>query len=185
MVSDLNKFYKLRAEDVSKKLMTTRHYNDIGIKNINKWASNVNDKLQVKLQQLVLDFLVHEDIGRNEYIKLYRGNRGLFKNTQELTKRQRLVSTPIQQLYEKNTASKKDERNKVDWMDEPYGANPTFTSMAFDDLKGDITNTIQKDIDSWVDRTISILKVLLLMQVKKILITFLDLKVEHLKKQMV
>ncbi len=158
MVSDLNKFYKLRAEDVSKKLMTTRHYNDIGIKNINKWASNVNDKLQVKFQQLVLDFLVHEDIGRNEYIKLYRGNRALFKNTQELTKRQRLVSTPIQQLYEKNTASKKDERNKVDWMDESYGANPTFTSITFDDLKGDITGSIQADIDSWVDRTVAILK---------------------------
>ena len=157
MVSDLNKFYKNRAAAVANQLMATAHYNKIGIKNINKWASNVNDKLQVKLEQLVVDFLVHEDIGRNEYIKLYRGNRALFKNTQELTKRQRLVSTPKQKMYIKGTASSNPEKNRVDWLDEEYGANPTFTSITFEDLKGDITNTIRQSIDAWHTKTVSIL----------------------------
>lgn len=165
MVAGLRVFYENQAEQIAKLIEESGRKKDMNTSLLNSWASNLNIDLSSRKKdsdanspfvqvatKMIADFLIHEDLGRNEIIKYTRGNRALFKNLEEFTKRQRLLSTPKTKLAEKGTLGNKGNAN-LPWLDEEYGADPEYEELVFDDPKGQITAIVEKSMNDWVDRT--------------------------------
>jgi hypothetical protein len=167
MISGLSLFYTGQAKQMAATIEEADRKNDVNSKLLKKWAdiAGVDLSKRKKDEQgnspfvqamipLLKDFLIHEDLGRNEIIKLTRGNRALFKNIEDFTKRQRLLTTPRTKLAEKNTLAKKDGLgNYVPWMDERYGAISEYNEMVFDDPMGQVTAAIATEMNNWANRT--------------------------------
>jgi hypothetical protein len=161
MTADLTLFYEDAAIQIAKLIETSNRKKDLSSKQLSKWAegtkiveSSDNSKFVQMATPLFLDFLIHEDVGRNEVIKITRGNRAMFKSVEDFTKRQRTLGTPGTKLAEKGTLGKK-ESQKVTWLDDPmgYGAISEYEELVFDDPKGQITSAIAQKMNDWATRT--------------------------------
>ena len=167
MLIEIQEFYNDRSRAIAENIVKQDRKYDIDVKWIQTWAGRSPKKTKngtdskdfvETLIPLVKDFLIHEDLGRFESIKLLRGNRALYKNLQNLTKRQRLLSTPGTKSSIKNTFGdpndpETNKRNYVSWRpDEAYGANPTFTDFTFLDPQLNITSNILKEAYEYVGR---------------------------------
>ena len=151
MLVDLSEFYERKAEEMAQQLVDAGARSELDIDYIEKLAGKVDKKgnglsredLKNKLEKVLKDFLVHEDLGRNEILKITRGNRALYKNLEDFTKRQRLLTTPGSVLLVKGDLVK----------DPTYGANPTFTDFTYLDPRLDITKAIQEQATMYVGRS--------------------------------
>ena len=167
MLVEIQQFYSDRARTIAQNIVDQNRMYDIDEKWIKTWAGrgvkkkgkgiDKKDFVEVMIP-LLREFLIHEDLGRFEAVKLFRGNRALYKTLENLTKRQRLLSTPGTKPSLKNTFGdpndpKADERNYVSWRpDEAYGANPTFTDFTFLDPQLNITKNILGEANKYVER---------------------------------
>jgi hypothetical protein len=167
MIADLSVFYTAQAQKMAKKIEESGRKRDVNSALLKKWAedfhvdiskdgkdANRNSPFVQAMTNLLKDFLIHEDLGRNEVVKLTRGNRALFKTLEDFTKRQKLLTTPRTKLAEKNTLAKKGSiGNYVPWMDEPYGAISEYNELVFNDPMGQLTAGITNQLNSWVEDT--------------------------------
>jgi len=161
MTADLTLFYQDAAIQIAKLIEESGRKKDLSTKQLSKWAegtkivnSSDNSKFVQLATPLLVDFLIHEDVGRNEIIKITRGNRAMFKSIEDFTKRQRTLGTPGTKLAEKGTLGKK-ESQKLTWLDDPmgYGAISQYEELVFDDPMGQITSVISQKMDEWAVRT--------------------------------
>ena len=167
MIADLSVFYTKQSQKMAMLIEGSNRKKDVNSKLLKKWAedfnvdiskggtdANGNSPFVQAMTNLLKDFLIHEDLGRNEIVKLTRGNRALFKTLEDFTKRQKLLTTPRTKLAEKNTLAKKGGRgNYVPWMDEPYGAISEYNELVFDDPMGQLTTGITTQLNDWVEKT--------------------------------
>lgn len=161
ITADLTLFYEDAAIQIAKLIEESGRKKDVSKRQLSKWAegtkiveSSDNSKFVQLATPLLIDFLIHEDVGRNEIIKITRGNRAMFKSIEDFTKRQRTLGTPGTKLAEKGTLGKKASQ-KVTWLDDPigYGATSEYEELVFDDPMGQITQVIQKQMNDWAERT--------------------------------
>jgi len=156
MISGLTGFYQNQAEKIAELILESDRKNNLNADLLNKWGvkgkGSKREEFIEGASKMLVDFLIHEDLGRNEFIKYTRGNRALFKNIEDFTKRQRLMSTPYAKLAEKGTLGKESNRNPT-WMDEEYGADRTYDEMVFEDPMGQITQAIKNRMNAWTERT--------------------------------
>jgi hypothetical protein len=169
MISKLLDFYDTRAESYATRLKESSRINEIDPSYIDIWsptkrtADNEMISDAQRLKNLIKDFLIHEDLGRNEVIKLTRGNRALYKNNENFTKRMKLLTTPGNKLAIKGTIRRRTPEGKLvtteSWRpDEDYGMLPYFNDFTFADLQGDLTQGIFDQISGWVTNTINELR---------------------------
>ena len=169
MLIEIQEFYADRARSIAEDIVQQKRKNNIDEKWIKTWGGRSPKKTKSGTDSkdyieavipLLREFLIHEDLGRFEAIKLFRGNRALYKTLENLTKRQRLLSTPGTKPGIKNTfadPNSKDPdvvaRNYISWRpDEAYGANPTFTDFTFLDPQLNITKNILEEAYEYVSR---------------------------------
>lgn len=156
MIAGLTVFYQTQAEQIAGLIVDSERKKDLNTSLLNKWGIKSKgakrEEFIGEMSKLLVDFLIHEDLGRNEFIKYTRGNRALFKNIEEFTKRQRLLSTPVTKLAEKGTLGKGTNRNPT-WLDEEYGADRSYEELVFDDPMGQITQAVQARMNAWSERT--------------------------------
>lgn len=150
MLVNLSEFYERKANEMAEQIVNAGARSELDIDYIEKLTSKIDKKgnglstvdLKEKLEKVLKDFLVHEDLGRNEILKITRGNRALYKNLRDFTKRQRLLTTPGSVLLVKG-----------DLVNDPtYGANPTFADFTYLDPRLDITKAIQEQAANYVGR---------------------------------
>lgn len=160
MAAELTLFYQDSAMQIAKLIEESDRKKDLSKAQIAKWGEGTRiiessdiSKFVQSATPLLVDFLIHEDVGRNEIIKLTRGNRAMFKSIEDFTKRQRLLGTPGTKLAEKGTLGKKG--TKETWLDDQlgYGAISEYEEMVFDDPMGQITPLIAQKMNEWVART--------------------------------
>ena len=156
MIANLKIFYQKQAEQIATLILDSSRKSSLNTTLLNKWGVKSKGAKREEFiegaSKMIVDFLIHEDLGRNEFIKYTRGNRALFKNIEDFTKRQRLINTPYAKLAEKGTLGKESNRNPT-WMDEEYGASPTYNEMVFEDPMGQITQAVQAKLNAWVIRS--------------------------------
>ena len=151
MLVGLSEFYERKAAEMALLLVDAGARSELDIDYIESLAGKIDKKgrglskedLKEKLEKVLKDFLVHEDLGRNEILKITRGNRALYKNLQDFTKRQRLLTTPGSVLLLKGDL--KGDPN--------YGADRTFTDFTYLDPRLDITKAIQEQSRQYVGRS--------------------------------
>jgi len=151
MLTGLNDFYERSASNLSKMIIDSGRFKEIDPKFIKEWSST-GKSTKNDLNDLMLDFIIHEDLGRNEIVKLTRGNRALYKSNEDFTKRMRLLTTPGEVL------AMKGDVGSLEGITGEYGMNPTFTDFTFLDLKGDLTSAILNQTKTWVQNTVSKLR---------------------------
>jgi len=169
MISKLLDFYDSRAENYVSRLKESSRFNEIDPSYIDIWSPTkrtveneiITDAARTK--NLIKDFLIHEDLGRNEAVKLTRGNRALYKSNENFTKRNKLLNTPGNKLGIKGTLRRRNSNGKLvtteEWRpDEDYGMFPYFNDFTFADLQGNLTQGITDQISGWVTNTINELK---------------------------
>ena len=174
MMIDLSLFYSDAAERMARKIIDSGRYADIDSQVAKSWRpgkTRSNAKLEeealeglegeekakmrkvLAIKDLLKDFIVHEDIGTAEIIKITRGNRAIFKSLEDFTKRQRLLGTPGSLLAIRGKLGLKEVEGV-----ESYGMIPEFNDFTFFDPKGDITAALREASEAYVERTIAKLK---------------------------
>ncbi len=98
------------------------------------------------------DFLIAEDYGKNEIIKLTRGNRAMFKNNDAFTKRQKTLTTP------QNPVVTTESMKTTQTAGEITAAPLTYSDFVFNDPKGSISESIRKQHTDWVNNTKEMLR---------------------------
>lgn len=184
MITDLNLFYTEAAERMAVKIIDSGRYDNIDSKFAKAWRPGKtrtstaaeaealeglegDEKSKMRkvmaIRDLLKDFIVHEDIGTAEIIKITRGNRAIFKSLEDFTKRQRLLGTPGSLLAIRGKMGLKEVEGV-----EPYGMIPEFNDFTFFDPKGNITATLRKNNQEYVNRTIAKLKTIINPQTGKL-----------------
>ena len=177
MIVDLNLFYNDAAERMARKIIDSGRYEDIDPKVAERWRpgkTRSNTKLEeealeglegdekakmkkvLAVKDLLRSFILHEDIGTAEIIKITRGNRAIFSTLEEFTKRQRVLGTPGSLLAIRGKMGLKEVEGV-----EPYGMIPEFNDFTFFDPKGDITSALRQASEDYVERTVAKLKTII------------------------
>jgi hypothetical protein len=170
MITDLNVFYDQAADVMAKKIIESGRYNDVDLSQAKTWGQfkpkETEEALEglskedaavmrkvLKIKTLIKDFIIHEDIGTAEIIKITRGNRAAFASLDDFTKRQRLLGTPGALLAIRGTLGVKSAEGA-----EQYGMIPEFNEATFLDPRGNITKFIEDASRGYVERTLAKLK---------------------------
>jgi len=169
MISKILDFYDARAEKYVNRLKDANRFSEIDSSYIDIWSPTKrtaeNEKIAdtTRAKNLIKDFLIHEDLGRNETVKMFRGNRALYKDNEAFTKRMKLLTTPGSLKALKGTFKRRTPEGKLvtteSWRpDEDYGMFKNFIDFTFDDLRGDLTDGLLQQSKEWVRDTIKGLK---------------------------
>jgi hypothetical protein len=170
MISNLTLFYDQAAEVMAKKIIQSGRYGDVDLKEAKRFSKlkeadeaealeglSKEDTAVMKkvltIKGLLKEFIIHEDVGTAEIIKLTRGNRAAFASLDAFTKRQRLLGTPGTLTAIRGTLGVKP----ADGVEE-YGMIPEFNESTFLDPRGNITKAIEEFSKSYVSRTMGKLK---------------------------
>lgn len=143
--SSINAAFVKKYESSVKNITSSEKVKRVGLK-------EEGDKDVRIFSEMVKDFLIHEDIGKNELIKLTRGNRAMFSNNDAFTKRQKLITTPQNPIVTKsNMINPETGVAKV-------GANSTYSDFTFMDPQMKITKNIEDQHRNWVEDTKNMLR---------------------------
>jgi len=153
MITNLTDFYERSAENLAKTIIDSNRFNEVDPKFIKEWSAS-GKSTKKDLVDLMFDFVIHEDLGRNEIVKFTRGNRALYKTNEDFTKRMRLLTTPGEVL------GMKGDVGFLEGITEEYGMRPIFTDFTFLDPRGDLTSAILNQTKDWVTRNIEKLRAL-------------------------
>ena len=108
-------------------------------------TANTNKGVKELLEKFLVDFLIQEDVGRNEIVKLTFGSLSNFKSIDAFTKRTKLLTTPKLPLIYQSRMGGSINPN--------YSTLERINTSTFQDQKGLVTSKFKEFLDSWVNRT--------------------------------
>jgi len=117
-------YFDRKGVELQKTLADNDRLNDIGFGNV-----------KGNKEEFFKNFIFEEAIGRLELIKLFRGNRALFKSTAEFYKRMGHLTTPGIKLLTKGDLATNPE----------YGMFAEYNETTLYDLKGNLQTTGQEE----------------------------------------
>lgn len=151
MSNDMIEYFKSKAKEMKQFLKDAGKLEVLDEKGKVKQPSEIGEAgiIGTDLEGLLYGYLVESTIYRNEFVKLFRGNRALSKDLADFYKRMGHLTTPGTKMVMKGDLG---EMGKVAWLNEDYGMMPKFNEIAMRDIKLDITPKQYEEADEAADK---------------------------------